>query len=269
VQVGIPVPDDAWVDDYRTDPRAAIHALTNDVAEGLRAVTVNHASWEDARLVDRAAALSLADGPSGIRRFAERNELRRKLAGALAAGGRAEVEALAGTVARHDHDLAELGLDGGRAIPARNRNVRERWRVAAQLVVLAPGAAVGAVTNAPTALAARAVSMVVRDPAWLATAKGLVGTGLSPIVWGAEAYALRRFGRRAIVGVLVAAPLGGLAWIAWRERRRQWRLVERDQQLLESRADDLRAVASSRAQVREQVQRMVRAGAPAELPTRV
>ena len=61
VQVGAPVPVDPWVERYRSDPRAAVRALTEELARGLRAVTVNHESWDDLRLVDRAATVALAD----------------------------------------------------------------------------------------------------------------------------------------------------------------------------------------------------------------
>ena len=116
-------------------------------------------------------------------------------------------------VARHDHDLDALGLDGGRAIPSDGRIARERRLVRSELVALAPGAAVGAVTNAPVALAIRGVAAAVREPSWQATAKGVAGLGLCPIVWGAEAFLVRRHGRRAVLGVLAVAPLGGMAWI--------------------------------------------------------
>jgi glycerol-3-phosphate O-acyltransferase/dihydroxyacetone phosphate acyltransferase len=271
VQVGRPVPVDAWVDRYRTDARAAIHGLTAEVEAGLRAVTVNHANWEDARLVDRAAALALADDAPGVRRFADRNELRRGLAAALADGEHRDTAAwreLADSVAQHDHDLETLGLDGGRAIPSQARIARERRLVGSELAVLAPVAAIGAVINAPVAIAIRGVAAAVREPSWQATAKGVAGLGLCPVVWGAEAFLVRRHGRRVVVGLLVAAPVGGMAWIAWRERRRQWRLLQREERLLVSRAEDVDAAASSRARVRNEVQVLVRDArpAPARLP---
>ena len=85
LQVGAPVPVDPWVERYREDPRGAARGLTEEVAAGLRAVTVNHESWDDLRLVDRAATVALADDATTERRYARRNELRRGLGAALAA----------------------------------------------------------------------------------------------------------------------------------------------------------------------------------------
>jgi 1-acyl-sn-glycerol-3-phosphate acyltransferase len=263
VQVGAPVPVDPWVERYRADPRATVRALTQEVARGLRAVTVNHESWDDLRLVDRAATVALADDDTSERRYARRNELRRGLGAALARTGGRDDPAwadLAARVATHQHEVDALGLDLNRALPTQHRLDRERRTLRAVLGAVAPAAAVGAVTNAPVAVAMKGVTVAVKDPAWQATAKGLAGVALCPIVWGTEAYLLRRHGRRAIFGVLVAAPLGGLAWIGWREGRARWRKVRAEETLLATRGDDLRAAAASRAAVRACVDRLIAAG---------
>ena len=59
---------------------------------------------------------------------------------------------------------------------------------------------------------------------------------------------------------LVAAPLGGLAWIGWREGRARWRKVRAEEALLATRGDDLRTAAASRAAVRACVDRLIAAG---------
>ena len=235
VQVGAPVPVDPWVDRYRADPRATVRALTDEVARGLRAVTVNHESWADLRLVDRAATVALADDDTSERRYARRNELRRGLGAARARTG------------GHD-DPAWADLAGTRGHPPATRSTRSGWTSTtrcrrrtdspasgvpsgAVLAAVAPAAAMGAVTNAPIAAAMKGVTLAVKDPAWQATSKGVAGVVLCPIVWGTEAFLLRRHGRRVVLGVLVAAPLGGLAWIGWREGRARWRQVRAEETL--------------------------------------
>jgi hypothetical protein len=57
--------------------------------------------------------------------------------------------------------------------------------------------------------------------------------------------------------VLVAAPLGGLAWIAWRERRARWRQVRAEEQILAGHADDVRAATATREAVRAAIDALV------------
>ena len=124
VQVGAPVPVDPWVDRYRSEPRAAVRALTEELARGLRAVTVNHESWDDLRLVDRAATVALADDRGTERRYARRNDLRRALGAALAQTGTRDESAwaeLGSRVAAHQEQIDALGLDLARALPTTDR----------------------------------------------------------------------------------------------------------------------------------------------------
>jgi 1-acyl-sn-glycerol-3-phosphate acyltransferase len=101
-----------------------------------------------------------------------------------------------------------------------------RRRLAAELMVLAPVAAFGAVVNAPvllgTALASRG-----RTEGWQATAKGVAGTFLCPLVWAGE-YALvaRRGGRARALAFTIAAVLSGWAALGWNDRRHRWRAAQ-------------------------------------------
>jgi hypothetical protein len=258
----VPIPIDPWVEQYRTDPRGTVRSVTHELARGLRDVTVNHDSWEDLRLIDRAATVALADDRSIERRYAHRNELRRGLGAALArTRGHDDPawDALATQVAAHERELDALGLDLGRALPTTERIRRERRQLRAVLTAVAPASAAGAVLNAPVALVLKGVAAAVQDPAWQATSKGVAGVVFCPLVWGSEAYLVRRYGRRAIAAVLVAAPLGGLAWIGWRERRSRWRQLRAEEVLLATRADDVRAAAVSRDAVRARIDQLVAA----------
>ena len=114
--------------------------------------------------------------------------------------------------------------------------------------------------NAPVAVVIKGATAVVKAPAWQATAKGLAAFLFCPIVWGTEAFLVRRYGRRAVFGVLVAAPLGGLGWIAWRERRARWRQVRAEGEILAGHADDVRAAAATRESVRAAIDALLAAG---------
>jgi 1-acyl-sn-glycerol-3-phosphate acyltransferase len=266
VQVGVPIPIDPWVEPYRADPRGTVRRVTQELARGLSDVTVNHESWEDLRLIDRAATVALADDRSLERRYARRNELRRGLGAALArTRGRDDPawDALAARVAVHEEELQRLGLDLGRALPTAERLRRERRGLLAVLGAVAPASALGAVLNTPVALVLKAVTAVVKDPAWQATSKGVAGVVFCPLVWGTEAYLVRAHGRRAIIGVLAVAPLGGLAWIGWRERRARWRQLRAEEALLATRADDVRAAAVTRDAVRAHIEQLVTTAAHA------
>ncbi len=260
IQLGIPIEIDPWVERYEADPRAAVQGLTQEIDERLRRVTVNHATWEESRLLERAATAVLADRRAGPLRYMRHTELRRSLAAAVARAGEDSeaVRGLADDLARYDADLRVLELpeaSAGSLFAGSSASVRRRLE--GQLVVLGPAAAFGVVANAPVALVLFGVSRAVRQPAWQATAKGLAGFLLCPMLWSAEAYAMRRYGRRAVIATLVAAPVGGLGWIAWHARWKQWRRLVRNDELAATRPDEVRALRVSRAQVIEQVDDLV------------
>jgi len=62
VQIGPPLDPSPEAEAYAAGPRRAVRALTARMAEALTDVTLNHGTWNEARLVGRAAAL-LADAP--------------------------------------------------------------------------------------------------------------------------------------------------------------------------------------------------------------
>jgi hypothetical protein len=112
----------------------------------------------------------------------------------------------------------------------------------------------GILGNGPMLLLAQVASRRVRDEAWQATAKGLVGTFLSPIAWALELALLSRrcSVRRALV-LTTAGAIGGLASLAWRDRWLRFRRIAwRDR--VSRRAE---AAQRSRATVRELVASLV------------
>ena len=92
LQFGEPIEIDEWIDSYRTDHAKAVRGVTDLIADRLAQITMNHGSAEEAVVIDRAAALVLADGgvDSGAAEFVRRNELRH--AGGRGVDGRRRLE---------------------------------------------------------------------------------------------------------------------------------------------------------------------------------
>ena len=97
------------------DPRAAVRRLTERIAAGLGRVTLNYPSWEEARLIERAAdlyALQATALPLVVP-LADRFAVRQAFADGyrrLAAREPERVHALARAVARYDGLLRAVGL---------------------------------------------------------------------------------------------------------------------------------------------------------------
>ncbi len=148
LHIGAPIEVDGWVDRYREDPAAAVRALTDQLDDRLRDVTVNHESRDEFALVERAAALAQPGGSDGhafAGGFARRNALRRALAASLTAAGGATssaYRALAAAVETHaravevldtgDHDvgpeLLEPSTDRARPAASPNSPRSRHWR---------------------------------------------------------------------------------------------------------------------------------------------
>src|SRR4029077_13008151 len=115
VHVGEPIDPAAEWPLYQEDGPEAVRALTARVDRALREVTINYPSWEEERLIARAADLygrPRLDLPEG-RRLAESTELHR----AFVEGYRdlrqrfpERVEAVAGCVRQYDQLLRENHL---------------------------------------------------------------------------------------------------------------------------------------------------------------
>jgi glycerol-3-phosphate O-acyltransferase / dihydroxyacetone phosphate acyltransferase len=261
IHYGAPIAIDDHLDAYRADPTATVRAVTDLLAERLAAVTVNHASADVAALIDRAAALALVDEPGGrpddTHSFALRNALRRAL---VADGDRDELRELAAAVHAHERDLDALGLHGHVATvpvvlaePATATN-----RQQAAVVALAPLAGVGVLANAPVLLGAWAAGRRIRGDAWQATAKGVTGTFLVPLTWGLEyGWLARRLGRRPALALTATGAVGGLAFLAWQQRRDQLQRARRVARAEARQPAAFAAAQASRVAVRKRVEAIV------------
>jgi 1-acyl-sn-glycerol-3-phosphate acyltransferase len=267
-----PIEIDEWLDVYRADEAKAVRGITDLLTERLENATVNNESPVEAALLDRAAALSIADDadwPDEVP-YARRNALRRILARAMVnAGGESSLEysALEAAIRKHTRDLAALGIENPKAVPTLvPATLFERTRLRIQLGVLIPPALLGITANAPTVALVLVARSRVKNPGWQLTVQGLVASLLSPIVWGAE-YALlaRRLGRRRAVALVSVGAVGGLAAIAAGERRHRLRQIAwQDRAELEQSAD-VAAARASRAAVRYRVDQIVGARSRAGL----
>jgi glycerol-3-phosphate O-acyltransferase/dihydroxyacetone phosphate acyltransferase len=195
VFVGDPIPVAPYAETYARHGRTAVRDLTARMADELGAVTISHGTWEEARLVERAASVLSDQAPPLSRRFSLRAQVMRER-DALLRQEPERARALELAVAEYDRSLAALGLDeadleppGALAAPG-----ARGWR--ALLVV---PALVGVALNwlpfkVPGWLAAQ-ISRTADEPA---TYKLLAALLTFPLFWSLE--------------VATAAALGGAPW---------------------------------------------------------
>lgn len=257
VEIGEPLrviaPDDP------ADPRA-VRALTECIDAALDRVTVSYATWDEARLIGRAAEIwarpaldvprrprlaALADAQrafaSGYRLLAERHP-----------GRLAEVAA---AVRRYDRLLHAAGLRDAQVaseypLPPVARFLR---RTLGTLVVRLPLAAVGTALNVVPFLAVRLLVRRVRGADQKATWKVFASLLLYPLTWIAEAAAAgwlagraagAAAGAAAALVALLVAPASGLLALRFHDRRSRLAAEARAYLLLRTRrrfADELRA----------------------------
>ena len=239
------------------DPEA-VRELTARIESGLREVTINLESWEDAPLVAAAEEIYAAEAggeatPAAI--VARTAEVGRAL-GALRRGDRQDWHDLAADVRQHDIDLRRLRLrphqlsDPGPLAAA-------RWvpRQAVWFALLAFPAAVGAAVYAlPYHATGWTVRRVRPAPDITATYKLLMGA-LIHIAWTALIVAVTWALAGAAYGLaaLIALPLAGIAAITFVDR---WRRAEGEAHRFFLRTRRRELVADLRARQRDLAARM-------------
>ncbi len=214
------------------DPVGTARGLTARIDEALRRVTLNYDTWEEARLVERAAGLFDRE-PSSLptgRPLAETFEMQRALlAGSESLAHRypERLAALAAAVADYDRLL--------RVARVRDEHVAAAYPLGevaafvagslATMVVRLPIALVGVLANLlPYQLARLAAAFVRESPDQISTYKVYPSLILYPATWIAEAVALGyAAGPLAGLTALVLAPLCG--WVALRTLEDQLRLA--------------------------------------------
>jgi glycerol-3-phosphate O-acyltransferase / dihydroxyacetone phosphate acyltransferase len=236
VQVGEPIDPAPEIAMQERDPIAAMRSLTARIDEALKVVTLNYETWEDARLIARAADLYRRRAPElpGRGRLSEGFAFRR----AFLEGYRdlrtrhpERVAAVAEAVREYDRLLRASGLRDDQVAAAYPHFPVLRFvgRALLRLLVHLPVAVVGTVLSYPVyRIVGPLVRRLTRDPDQVATLKVFGALILFPLAWIAEGWlAGHYFGGWIGAVVALAAPLtayGALLFhdqraVFWREAR--------------------------------------------------
>lgn len=232
LQVGEPIDPQAWVDDYTREPQAAVASLTEHIGEALAGVTLNYASWEEARLVERVADLYAqpdTDVPDTLP-LAERARLRK----AFVDGYRQmrekdpqRVDRVYRRVKQYDRLLRVFDLRTAQ-VASRYPGSLVVWFIARtfRLVLLRlPLTILGVLLNwLPYRIPGWVARAAADDPDEEATYKVFTGFFLFPVFWllwsGLAAWWL---GWLAFPIMMVLAPLSGYVALKARDQREQFR----------------------------------------------
>ena len=140
VQVGEPIDPAPEQAAYAGAPRGAVKALTARIAAGLESVTLPFASWEEARLIDRAVDLAVEGDPGTLPALAALVPLavvHRTLRGAREVRPRARAAA-GDRAARYDETRRRLGLRESDLAAWPDRGWRARLRDILEFAIKAP-----------------------------------------------------------------------------------------------------------------------------------
>ena len=263
VQVGEPIDPEPEILLDKEDNAAAVRSLTNRVSQALEEVTLNYGSWEDARLIARAAEIYGRANPDlpGRRRLAETfpiqqafiegyEDLRRRFP--------ERVEAVASAVRAYDRLLDALHLRDDQVAAAYPFSpvLRFTGRTLLRLLIHLPLAILGTVLNWPTY---RLIGLVAplaarREPDQVATYKLFGAVLFFPLTWIAEAWlAARWWGWWAAPAVLLLAPLAGWAAVLFHETHTAFWKEARAYLLLRTRRRVAEQLKACRETVLEEV----------------
>ena len=250
---------------FPTEPIAAVRGLTERVREALRAVTLNYPSWEEARLIERAAEIyerpsaelpsqrNLADGFSVRKAFIQGY-------GALSRRFPERVGAVARAVRAYDELLEHYRL--------RDAQVASRYpagpvasfavRTLSLLLVRLPLAAVGTVLHfLPFQLVRVLAEKLGKTPDVLATYKVFASFLAYPLTWLAAAAAVGwRWGLWAGIAMALLAPLTAVEALRFHERKGHFLRQLRAYLLLRSGTRPVSELRRLRSGVLEEVRKL-------------
>jgi hypothetical protein len=229
VRVGEPLDPASELSIYKEDPIAASRALTARIDRALHQVTLNYSSWDESRLIARAADLFARPGlelPHG-RTLAATFDLHRAfLEGYEEMKARCpeEVAAAAQAVQAYDRLLTAFHLRDDQVAAAYPVSPVARFvgRTLLRLLVYLPLAAVGTLLNLLPYQIVRAIAGRSKDGDQKATLKVFPGLALYPACWLAEAVAVGYgWGWRAgLLTFLLGLPTGYVAMLFDERRER-------------------------------------------------
>jgi glycerol-3-phosphate O-acyltransferase / dihydroxyacetone phosphate acyltransferase len=258
--VGEPIP---W-DDLAaggSSPRAA-RALTERIAAALRAQTLDLRSWEDAPLVEWAAAIYAAEAGADAG-LAARVRIEQEVSTALErlrAERGAELEAIVTEVEAHVRVLQSFGLEPKdlRALPPMRDAAAWTLRQSAVLMVTGALGLLGHLAFAvPAAVTLAAVERIRPTPDIRSTYRTLGGAlffGVWIVLLAAAAAALA--GVLGAVLAMLVLPALAIAAVAFRDRWADARAIARRYLLLRSRRRMHRELAERQARIAERLRRL-------------
>jgi glycerol-3-phosphate O-acyltransferase/dihydroxyacetone phosphate acyltransferase len=220
VQVGEPIDPAADRDAYARAPREAVRALTGRLAAGLSAVTAPFASWEEARLIDRAVDLATEADPAALP-LSERWALWRSFAARYAVMEKEDPQRavrLVGALRAYDEARRRLGLRECDLASWPDRGWRARLRDGLEWAAMTPGVLLNWV---PFQLNALVSTRFTSSPDQPASYKVLGALLFFPLWWALEtAVAWRLGGPLTAAAVVIAAPLTGAIVLRLHDHRR-------------------------------------------------
>jgi glycerol-3-phosphate O-acyltransferase/dihydroxyacetone phosphate acyltransferase len=218
--VGEPIDPAAERARYDSDPKGAVHALTDRMAAGLQAVTINVPTWEERRLLERAVEIARPEEET----LEARTRLTRAFFEAyqwLRSAKPEEVEALRAEVARYDRTLRVLGLSDTELRERYTAGSVVRWasRFVRLVLLRLPMGITGAILHAlpyqlPRLVAKRRAKELDQPASW----KLMAAVVIYPVWWlllAGIVFALR--GGELAFWTLVLVPVTGYVALLWLE----------------------------------------------------
>ncbi|HEX6903464.1 MAG TPA: lysophospholipid acyltransferase family protein [Thermoanaerobaculia bacterium] len=235
IQVGPPIDPAPQVAQAETDPQGAVRALTDRMDDGLKDVTLNYDTWEDARLIARAADLYRRRAPElpSRGRLSEGFSFRKAFLQGYLDLRRShpdEVAAAARRVKEYDDLLRAFHLRDdqvGAAYPP-SPVLRFVVRTFLRLLVHLPLATIGTFLNYPVyRLVGSVVKRLNRQPDQIATYKMMGALFLFPLTWITEGFLAAHYWGKYVgeggawIGLAAAllAPVTGYVALLFHDRR--------------------------------------------------
>lgn len=262
VRIGQPI--DPAPELAQTDPVQAARALTVRVDESLQDVTLNYDSWDEARLIARAADLwgrPTADLPTG-RSLAETFDVRMAhLEGLddLEKRHPERIAALVECVRAYDRLLEAFSLRDAQVAAAYPPSPVARFvlRTLLRMLIHFPLAAIGTILNWPVyRLVGALTQRIARLPDLTATYKVFAALFLFPLAWLAEAIAVGYYSANSWLGAatFLAAPFTGYSALLFHESRSLFWKEARAYLLLRTRKRLAGELKERRAEILREVQ---------------
>jgi hypothetical protein len=249
--VGEPLPLAPMLPAYRSDQRATVDALTDDIRARLDEVVLQAESRELLAGVARVASWTAVAAESDDEDLAARHRRTREL---LAAYGRvhardpARVAAIASAARGYARTLQHLGVSDPWALEVEMVGARAAVATLLKLILCAPFAVVGAIMGyVPYRLAGQVAQRVTKEEDVLGTVKMIAGALFLWVAWSAEAIAAGvRWGAMWVVPVFLLGIGSGYASLRFGELAGETAEAIRHLALRAFRRDTARRLAERR-----------------------